>query len=155
MKHRWKPLLDRLPPGPVVGVELGVYRGHMSQELLKREDLFLWLVDIKVRDEAWKLTEFATSRRDAIWLPSVKAAKRFEDESLDFVFIDADHSDRAVREDIAAWLPKVKIGGLLCGHDYGKTTRDEVAVTDVVDELFPDAETDIDYTWFVRKLTPT
>jgi predicted O-methyltransferase YrrM len=48
---------------------------------------------------------------------SVKAAEAFEKRSLDFVFIDADHSFEAVRDDIAAWMPKVKKGGTLAGHD--------------------------------------
>lgn len=53
-----------------------------------------------------------------ITCPSVKAARFFADKSLDFVFIDADHTYKAVTEDIKAWLPKVKPGGLLAGHDY-------------------------------------
>ncbi len=39
------------------------------------------------------------------------------DSSLDLVFIDADHSYTAVRKDIAFWIDKVRLGGLLCGHD--------------------------------------
>jgi DNA-binding transcriptional LysR family regulator len=38
--------------------------------------------------------------------------------SLDFVFIDADHSYTAVKRDIAEWAPKVRDGGWLGGHDY-------------------------------------
>ena len=49
---------------------------------------------------------------------SVDAAKKYPDKSLDFVFIDGDHKYDAVCEDIRAWLPKVKPGGLLAGHDY-------------------------------------
>lgn len=48
---------------------------------------------------------------------SVEAAQTVPDASLDFVFIDADHLEESVREDIAAWRPKVKAGGWLCGHD--------------------------------------
>lgn len=48
---------------------------------------------------------------------SVIAADRYEPESVDFVFIDADHSEAAVKRDIAAWLPKVRPGGVLAGHD--------------------------------------
>lgn len=54
----------------------------------------------------------------AIRLPSVEAASQFEDESLDFVFVDASHEYEDVKEDINAWLPKVKPNGILAGHDY-------------------------------------
>lgn len=49
--------------------------------------------------------------------PSVEAAVGYADKSLDFVFLDADHSEESLTADIAAWLPKVKPGGLLAGHD--------------------------------------
>jgi len=51
-------------------------------------------------------------------LPSVKAARCFDDGELDFVFIDADHSYQATKSDITAWWPKLRPGGLLIGHDY-------------------------------------
>ena len=54
----------------------------------------------------------------AIRTPSLDGANRFEDNSLDFVFIDASHEYEDVKKDIAAWLPKVKIGGVIAGHDY-------------------------------------
>ena len=49
---------------------------------------------------------------------SVEAAKDFPDRSLDVVYIDAEHDEDSVREDIKAWRPKLKLGGYLCGHDY-------------------------------------
>ena len=47
-----------------------------------------------------------------------EAAPLFEDGSLDAVFIDADHTYEAARRDIANWMPKVRKGGILAGHDY-------------------------------------
>lgn len=44
-------------------------------------------------------------------------AEGFAPESCDAVFIDADHSEEAVYADVMAWAPKVKRGGILCGHD--------------------------------------
>ena len=49
---------------------------------------------------------------------SIEAAKYFDDGILDFVFIDAEHTFEAVVSDIRAWLPKVKHGGCIAGHDY-------------------------------------
>jgi hypothetical protein len=45
-------------------------------------------------------------------------ASEFADGSLDCVYLDANHAYLAVRDDLAAWYPKVRPGGLLSGHDY-------------------------------------
>jgi hypothetical protein len=49
---------------------------------------------------------------------SINASKSFNDNSLDLVYIDADHSYNGCLLDIQTWFPKVKSGGLICGHDY-------------------------------------
>jgi hypothetical protein len=81
------------------------YREHVSQSKL---DAFY--------DEAkWRLEPFnATLIRKF----SVDAAKDFADESLDFVYIDANHNLLHVVQDLYAWVPKVKRGYLVCGHYY-------------------------------------
>lgn len=48
---------------------------------------------------------------------SLPASKRFADGELDFVYIDARHDYDGVTEDLEAWYPKVKSGGLISGHD--------------------------------------
>lgn len=53
-----------------------------------------------------------------VQLSSEEAARTYRDNSLDFVFIDAGHSEEEVFNDIVAWLPKVKVGGVLSGHDF-------------------------------------
>jgi len=57
-------------------------------------------------------------RHRAIRLESDEAASLYADQSLDFVFLDGDHSERAVATDLVSWFPKVKRGGVLAGHDY-------------------------------------
>jgi predicted O-methyltransferase YrrM len=48
---------------------------------------------------------------------SWEAADSFADGSVDFVFIDAAHDYESVSKDLAAWWPKVKLGGIMAGHD--------------------------------------
>jgi GR25 family glycosyltransferase involved in LPS biosynthesis len=48
---------------------------------------------------------------------SVEAASRYEDNSIDFIFVDGDHSFEGVDRDLVAWLPKLKPGGLIAGDD--------------------------------------
>lgn len=50
-------------------------------------------------------------------MTSIDAAKQFSDNSLDFVFLDAAHDYNNVKNDILTWYPKVKVDGLLAGHD--------------------------------------
>ena len=67
-------------------------------------------------------------------MPSVDAAATYADNSLDWVFIDAEHDYESVKKDIIAWYPKVKIGGMIGGHDFHYQS-----VIDAVSELLPDA----------------
>lgn len=53
---------------------------------------------------------------------TVLAAQDFADGAFDFVFVDADHSFEGCKNDIAAWMPKVRKGGMICGHDYNWPT---------------------------------
>jgi len=49
---------------------------------------------------------------------SLEAVKRFKPNSLDFVFIDGNHHFDFIVQDIIAWAPIVRAGGMVCGHDY-------------------------------------
>lgn len=49
---------------------------------------------------------------------STNASKQFEDNSLDFIFIDACHDYECVKEDLHVWYPKLKKEGVIAGHDY-------------------------------------
>jgi hypothetical protein len=58
---------------------------------------------------------------------------KFEDKSLDLVFIDANHDYEYVKNDILAWLPKIKDSGLISGHDF---SLQYVGVIKAVTEIF-------------------
>jgi predicted O-methyltransferase YrrM len=64
---------------------------------------------------------------------SVKASTMFRDQSIDFVFIDANHDYEHAKSDILAWLPKIKPGGTIAGHDILETT---CGVEQAVKEIF-------------------
>lgn len=68
-------------------------------------------------------------------LGSPEVTTLYKDQSLDFVFIDGSHKYEDVVKDVKAWLPKIKKGGILAGHDYHYTWPDVVkAVNDVLGE---------------------
>lgn len=60
------------------------------------------------------------SRYKFIIKTSEDAVKDFKDNSLDFVYIDGNHSYPFAKFDIEAWTPKVKEGGIVSGHDYAR-----------------------------------
>lgn len=124
------------------GAEIGVYTGYYSRVLLDYiPNLHLMCVDswaLKTwRERAYPLAVETLSRyphTNIIRGKSVDVAKTVENESLDFVFIDADHSYNAVKEDLAAWVPKVRKGGIVSGHDYYESPTRNVGVIQAVDE---------------------
>jgi glycosyltransferase involved in cell wall biosynthesis len=77
--------------------------------------------------------------RSEVWrLRSTDAAARIPDGSLDFVYIDARHDFDAVLEDLEAWVPKVRPGGIVAGHDYldGDLPEGRFGVKSAVDQYF-------------------
>lgn len=50
--------------------------------------------------------------------PSVGMSNHVKNGSLDLVYLDACHSYQCVTDDLTAWLPKLKKGGIMAGHDY-------------------------------------
>ncbi len=70
--------------------------------------------------------------------PSVTAARRFDAGSLDFVYVDGDHTFEGVTADIRAWLPKVRPGGVMAGDDFSwegveRAVRAEIPKFEVVE----------------------
>ena len=104
------------------GVEVGVERGLNARMIL--DSWFgemLYLVDMwhTYEQSAWTVADVEsnlhghTGRYKTMVNTSVNAAKLFEDGSLDFVYIDADHSYQSMWDDLEAWGPKVVVIFLL------------------------------------------
>lgn len=64
---------------------------------------------------------------------SSNESNSFQDGTVDFVFIDANHDYQFVKDDILAWLPKISKNGLIGGHDY---CLDWLGVIKAVTEVF-------------------
>jgi len=118
--------------GFMVGAEIGVQRGRFSHQLLRcNPKLNLYLVDPYLpfthHDQRWQDEQLDIAKdklkhykKNIRWIrkPSVEASHDIEDESLDFVYIDAMHDFDNVMLDILHWVPKVRKGGIVSGHDY-------------------------------------
>ena len=89
----------------------------------------LWKANM---DKFLKNTEPLKDYINVIKGDSKEAIKRFEDGTVSFVFIDGNHQYEFVKDDIECWLPKMKKGGMLAGHD----TQFE-GVTRAINELLP------------------
>jgi len=132
----------------LIGAEIGVYYGDNALDYLGSLDIKkIYLIDPymihpKYNEQIMKESEKeARAKLDVykdkiewVRIKSAEAASLFDDESLDFVYIDGDHSYEFVRDDITLYYPKVKKGGLLSGHDYdyNKGTKVILAVNDFV-----------------------
>jgi predicted O-methyltransferase YrrM len=82
-------------------------------------------------------------------MTSYEASKFFENQSLDFVFLDASHEYEDVKKDIINWIPKIKPGGILAGHDYGCPNFE--GVKRAVDEELKNFE--VDNTCYIYQVT--
>jgi len=118
-------------------VEVGVWKGHsisyLAGLLRNRPGIKIYAVDLfeKARwlkyqrevDVLSLLYNYNLNKTQTRHLItdiidySDKAALKFEDASIDFVFLDADHEYESVKKDINAWYPKVRSGGIIAGHD--------------------------------------
>lgn len=117
-----------------IGAEIGVEQGIYSEIICEQSfNVKLFCIDSWAAYKAYvdhkrksklDLYYFRTKRRLSPYnciimrKSSMEALKFFEDCSLDFVYIDANHAYKFVMEDITEWAKKVKPGGIVAGHDY-------------------------------------
>lgn len=137
--HSIFPILIRSTIGqPRSGVEIGVAYGSMCISLVNSfENLCLVAVDpyapydstdvmSRTQEAQNQVFNFANQRLKNAYpgritllrKKSMEAVAEFKDESFDFVFIDGCHQYESVSDDIKKWSEKVRIGGLISGHDY-------------------------------------
>lgn len=124
---------EQLSGDGLVVVELGTRTGRTARHLVRYcpQVARLFAIDLEPpRSEVFA----AEPRIRFLQGYSDERAKDFADESVDLVFLDADHSEAWVLRDLAAWLPKVRPGGVVAGHDYG--ARHHPGVKRAVDRVF-------------------
>lgn len=97
---------------------------HINDEYVKSNSLY----DLFIKN-----TSSLSSVINPIKMDSVGASKNYGDKTIDFIFIDANHEYIYVKNDIEAWFPKVKVGGIIAGHDYESGWAD---VDKAVNEFF-------------------
>ena len=155
-------MVNRFPDGSRF-VEVGAWRGRsasfMAVEIInsgksiRLDCVDPWVLEYddydpgeylfpreELKDPDWLYTDFLRNTEPVshilrpVRLPSVDAARTYPDQSLEFVFIDACHEYESVCQDIRAWLPKTRSGGVLAGHDFIRGHWD--GVCDAVEHTF-------------------
>jgi len=130
--------------GAKTGVEIGVFKAQFTRVLLENWPGTMYMIDpwrplgdeyIDASNHQHHQTAYAEAMDNikgfenrAFMLRGLgeELVNMFEDESLDFVYIDGNHAYDYVKQDMEMWWPKLKKGGLFAGHDYlGMDWNDE------------------------------
>ena len=129
-------------------VEVGVWDGFLSRLLASLPGVKLTIVD------PWAAYQYypealmnAVAKSVMSWaktmpnveikrMKSLEAVRLFDDESIDFFHTDGDHSYEQVRDEVAAWLPKIRPGGLITGDNY-----ESEKLASAVNQILPEVQT--------------
>lgn len=169
--RHWHTIIGQLKSKPHMrGAEIGVFRGVFANRLLRNLPGIrtYYCIDPWKHYEDYKKILRANSNEVKIppnnaykaflantkkWkhkviivrAMSMDALPKIKDSSLDWVFIDGNHSYEYVKPDIIEWSKKVKVGGLISGHDFKDnmriTRKVPFGVEKAVRELVPKFET--------------
>lgn len=140
------------------GAELGVQSGYLFFHLLDTHpNLILFGVDSWIGNNQAAYAKMKKEVNEKVVdykngmimnMTTNEAAAKTPDESLDFVFIDADHSYPACKIDMEKWMSKVKVGGYIIGHDCEVSS-----VRRALEEVFGENyQKDVDQVWYVQKI---
>ena len=139
-------LLAACPETTVIGVDTWRYRPeNVGLESLGKEtyyELNMKQLENKVRTKSQQYGNRAIIHK----LDTSDASTLYPNETLDLVFIDADHSTDGVITDIQNWFPKIKKSGIICGHDI-----DWPSVKTAVNSIFDSYDVGPDNLWIVTK----
>lgn len=166
--------LDLRKSAPALCVEVGVSRGDNAFDMLTQSSYNFVLVDSYdvnnstfqfacdgqsvgipftqeqrekfIQDVKGRLEQFG-DRAKLYIEDSVKASERFENNSIDYIYIDAEHDTKSVLRDIQAWWPKIKKGGILGGHDL----NNGAGVFFAVETMFGSEYDSLDIDWWKVK----
>ena len=148
----YRGIINEVPDGGTI-CELGVWQGRslcLVADLIKRKNLRVVAVDsfAGALNEPQQMALAQQHNIEQLFRDNMNrfglsplvyrtitdvAAALVEDGSLDCCFIDAAHDYDSVKNDLINWEPKVKRGGIICGHDYGGSW---VGVQKAVDERY-------------------
>jgi hypothetical protein len=139
-------------------LELGVWKSQTTRKVLKAVGENMeeyWAIDqwALLGPEHGRMSRRTQQNWDCMyhyacnlmtWFPPLKvmrlesklACELFRDEHFDFVYLDGSHFYEDVLRDIKLWLPKVRLGGLIGGHDYMTSRGVHQGVRRAVDEIF-------------------
>lgn len=155
--------------GDLIGVEVGVCNGVTSELYAQQIPNIkkLYAVDSYPSFVDWDGTRVTEERQtetmrrckerlakysniEFVYKTSIEFGESLKDDSIDFVFIDGDHSFDATLKDIQTYWPKVKKGGVFAGHDINLQT-----VSDAVNNFFQNEEVKIttieNNAWYIIK----
>jgi hypothetical protein len=160
-------LISEMPDNGIF-VECGAWQGKSSAYLCDKSNnrFSIFIVDhwegSKNEENVHKLAKetnlylkFLENMGDRKFFPlkmeSKRASECFNDNSCDIVYIDMGHTYKEVKRDIELWLPKVKSGGYISGHDYIEYNDIDWGVVRAVDEFFGNKAKTINDCWFYQK----
>lgn len=140
-------LLDNCPDTTVIGIDRWETNKRENIEgILGAETYEDWYMEAYY-NKAMDLVRKHSRRALLFRMSTNEASRLIAPESLDLIFIDADHSYSGVYDDITNWLPKVKRGGYIYGHDI-----DWASVKEAVETHFgTNYNTEPDNVWWVKK----